>query len=449
MYSGVCLLTACVLVALMYVFDGQPEPQWSSNLQYGTVIIAIMSCFRLALKAVSGFRKGSVEAKIEDFKMFDEAATGLWGSLVLIWRMRGKHLACVGAAIMILAQGFETFSSGMVGFDQSPTPVVDKTSMNILSAPPPPRAETWSNIVSSGNTSLGLSAKAAIYDGIIAKTISPIPVSCSTLDCTWPPFPTLAVCGNCTESLVKTSCNSQNGLNVTMKNGIQTSTVISNWSKTNFSTAASARSDEFTFVDIPPDLHVQNQTRYSVPAGSVQALKTFIDSLMTGSASGPIGAVKYSSDWIEALWNATPDLDAWIARLALSMTNEIRRTGTLATDTDPDTDTDRMLAYAGTAYIAASHVRVNWYWVIYPLSLMVLAFCYLAQTVWRTARDRVCAWKGDSLPMLFCHVEPGVYAQVQDGMDVPEGLIGKVGKTEIELVQQDDGMWVFREPVNN
>ncbi|KAI1448589.1 hypothetical protein F5Y02DRAFT_373985 [Annulohypoxylon stygium] len=130
----------------MYLFDGQPVPHWNSNLQYGTVIIAIMSCFRIALKAVlescisqgawiwvSGFRKGSVEAKIEDFKMFDEAATGLWGSLVLIWRMRGRHLACVGAAIMILAQGFETFSSGMVGFDQSPME---------LYVPPPPRAET-------------------------------------------------------------------------------------------------------------------------------------------------------------------------------------------------------------------------------------------------------------------------------------------------------------------
>lgn len=98
-----CLAAASLLLLLMYLFDGQPVPHWNSNLQYGTVIIAIMSCFRIALKAVlescisqgawiwvSGFRKGSVEAKIEDFKMFDEAATGLWGSLVLIWRMRGR-----------------------------------------------------------------------------------------------------------------------------------------------------------------------------------------------------------------------------------------------------------------------------------------------------------------------------------------------------------------------
>ncbi|KAI1459469.1 hypothetical protein F4805DRAFT_466079 [Annulohypoxylon moriforme] len=505
---GVCLFAAGLLILLMYLFDGKPEPHWNSNLQYGTVIIAIMSCFRLALKAVSGFRKGNVEAKIEDFKMFDEAATGL-----------GRHLACVGAAIMILAQGFETFSSGMVGFEESPMQ---------SSVPPPPRAETWLNVVQqgkSGDTSLSLSTKAAIYDGIIAETISPIAAPCPTLGCTWPPFPTLAVCGGCEESYVKTFCNSQNGctsttpsgtsishqdgsksgfrfqvapsngsantfaldsrpyistfdvisvsqtsletkvqahecalwfclqsFNVTVANGIQTTTVLSNWSKTNLPTEDNPRFDELTFIDIPTNLYAHNQTHYTVPANSIQTLRTFINPLLTGNASGHTDAPQHSSDWIEAIWTATPDLNSWISRLTLSITNDIRRTGSLntatATSTSPN-NTNQTLDYAGTAYTTTSHIHINWYWVIYPLTLMVLAFLYLAQTVWRTARDQVCAWKGDSLPMLFCHVEPGVYAQVQDGMDVPEGLVGRVGKIEVELVRRGDGLWVFREPVNH
>ncbi|KAI1089881.1 hypothetical protein F5B19DRAFT_504354 [Rostrohypoxylon terebratum] len=497
LYSAVCLLAAGLLVLLMCLFDGQPVPHWHSNLQYGSAVIAIMSCFRIALKAVSRFRKGSVEAKLEDFKMFDEAATGLWGSLVLIWRMKGRHLACVGAAIMILAQGFETFSSGMVGFDQSPMQSY---------IPPHPRAETWNHYVAKSksgesDTSLHLSTKAAIYDGIIAQTMASAPASCLTLDCTWPPFPTLAVCSSCVESYVKNLCNSHIGctyimpsgtsifhgsadadfkfkvapsngsvnafasnsqpyisifdvlsasrdfaeikaqahecalwfclqsFNVSVTNGIQTSTVISSWSKTDFSAENSARSDELTFVDIPPNLY---------------ALKTFIDVIMAGNASGPAGAIEHSSDWIEAVRNAAPNLDSWIARLALSMTNEIRRTGTLSTVPD----TNGTLRYAGIAYVTSTHVRVNWYWVIYPFTLMFLAFCYLAQTVWRTARDQVCAWKGDSLPMLFCHVEPSVYAQVGDGMDMPEGLVGRVGKIRVELVRRDDGLWVFREPID-
>ncbi|KAI0837192.1 hypothetical protein F5Y06DRAFT_93617 [Hypoxylon sp. FL0890] len=497
----------------MYFFDGKLEPEWNNNFKFSTIIVAVMSCFRLALKAViescisqgawiwvSAFRKGKVEARLEDFKLFSEASTGIWGSLVLIWRMKGKHLACVGAAIVILAQGFETFSSQMIGFDDEPTPFVSNTGANTLHVPPPPRAETWHNIVPRGvDMSLGLSTKAAIYDGIIGGTMPTLPVVCSTANCVWPPFPTLGVCGSCTESLFRTtsisrqdsaasvfvfavsptggslnafSSNSQaffsafdmmsvsqtpsetgvrahecalwfclQSYNVTVTNGVQSSTMIANWSKTNFSSSTSGHFGEFTFVDIPPDLCVKDQTRYTVPEDSIQALKTFMDSLMVGNASTTAGTTSYSSDWVEAMHNATSNLDDWIARLALSMTNDIRQSGSFDTDNTPE--------YSGTAYVMASHVRVNWYFVFYPLTLMTLAFCYLAETVWRTSRDQVCAWKGDSLPMLFCNVDQSIHAQVRDGMDIPEGLKKRVGRTEVELVRRDDGQWHFREPINH
>ncbi|KAI1136083.1 hypothetical protein F5Y05DRAFT_123476 [Hypoxylon sp. FL0543] len=428
--------------------------------------------------------------------------------------MKGKHLACVGAAIIILAQGFETFSSEMIGFDAEPTAIVN-SSTNTAHAPPPPRAETWHNIVPRGaGMSLGLSTKAAIYDGILAGTVSNLPGPCSTANCAWPPFPTLGVCGNCTESLFRTTCDFHNGctyampsgtsvsnqggpaseitftvapsggsinvfnsnsqaffsafdilsvsqtplatmvrahecllwfclqsFNITVTNGVQSSTMIANWSKTNSSPGTNTHFDDFTFVDIPPALYVKDQTRYTVPGDSIHALKSFMDTLTVGNASNIAGAVSYSSDWIEAMHNATTDLDDWVARLAASMTNDIRQSGSV--------DTNNIFEYSGTAYVMASHVRVNWYFVFYPLTLMALAFCYLAQTVWRTARDQVCAWKGDSLPMLFCNVEQNIQAQVRDGMDVPEGLKARVGGTEVELVRQDDGQWLFREPINH
>ncbi len=67
-----------------------------------------MSVYRLALKAivetcvgqgawiwVSGFRKGNTEAKLEDFKMFDEASRGLYGAIVLLWRMKARFVTCL------------------------------------------------------------------------------------------------------------------------------------------------------------------------------------------------------------------------------------------------------------------------------------------------------------------------------------------------------------------
>ncbi|KAI0384069.1 hypothetical protein F5Y04DRAFT_248906 [Hypomontagnella monticulosa] len=398
-----------------------------------------MSCFRIALRAiiqtcisqgawiwVSAFRKGRAEARLQDFKMFDDASTGLWGSLVLIWRMRGKHLACAGAAIAILAQGFETFSSQMVYIDEKPTPLMDHDGVDAWPAPPPPRADTWHNVVQrgvGGGLSLGLSTKASIYDGIISETIPTVPVSCSTANCTWPPFPTLAVCGNCSEQLFRSSCGLQNGCTYTtasgtsitepsgaapsfqftvvpsgnsmeafnsnsqayfsvfdimsvsqmlsktrvqayecalwfclksfrvrVRGGIQNNVMLANWSKTEFSARRGSHYSEFVFVDIPPELYIQDQARYTVPTDSIKVLRSFMNSLMLGNASGIGGAVTYSSDWIEAMVDSTSDMEGWIARLSLSMTNDIRRSGSTNADVSK---------YTGTAYTMAPHVRVN------------------------------------------------------------------------------------------
>ncbi|KAI1743369.1 hypothetical protein F4680DRAFT_445242 [Xylaria scruposa] len=512
----VCLAAATVLVVLLCVFNGKLEPSWNNNIQLSTILIALMSVYRLALKAiietcvgqgawiwVSGFRKGKTEARLEDFKMFDEAS-------------RGLHFACVGSLITILIQGFETFSSQMVTYTEIPTALIDRIGTDTQQVSPPPRSETWDNIVSNsfGETSLMLSTKAAIYDGIIAVAVSDVPVSCKTSNCTWPIFPSLAVCGACTESLFNTSCDSENGCsysmpsgtsiysppgatfehyftvapsngssafpnasskavisifdimssaktprdnvvqastcglwfclrsyNVTVTNGLVDRSVTKEWSKSDFVPKSSALHDEYVFLDIPPDMNAKQHTRYSVPSESLRTLRSFIDQLTLGNASQVAGALTYDNDWIQAIEAATGNLPDWVSRLALSLTNEIQLTGTVRPGGNSE--------YSGTAYVMAPHVEVNWYWVAYPISLMIFAFLYLMQTVWRTAQDQVCAWKTDSLPMLFCHVSKTIHAQVRDGMDVPEGLNHRVGRTEVELIRKDNGEWVFTEPRNS
>ncbi|KAH9903731.1 hypothetical protein F4778DRAFT_781115 [Xylariomycetidae sp. FL2044] len=501
-YCGVCIAALIALISLLYLYDGKLEPQWNSDLQYSTLVVAVMSVYRIALAGivetcisqaawiwVSGFRKGRTEARLEDFKMFDEASKGLVGSLQLLWHMRFRHFACIGAAITILITGFETFSSQMVQYDEGPTVYFDRDNMNALPAPPPPRAERWHNVVPTAfgdDPDLGLSTKAAIYDGIIASTIGTMPIFCSTANCSWPIFPTLAVCGNCSEahhnehftvaptdgslealnassqaffstfdllSVAKTPARTSvqayscglwfclQSYSVIVTNGIQNSTLLANWSKTGFDGETNAHFDEYAFLDIPPELKANNQTRYSIPTDSIGALRSFMNALMLGNASEIGGVINYSSDWVQAMQNATSDLPGWMSRLTLSLTNDIRSSGTV--------DTSKMFDYSGTAYILASHIRVNWYWVMYPVILMILAFLNLVQTVWRTAHDHVCAWKGDSLPMLFCHVQKSIHALVGDGMDMPEGLNESVGKAEVELIRKENGQWFFREPQNH
>ena len=66
---------------------------------------------------------------------------------------------------------------------------------------------------------VGLSMKAAVYDGILSSTVKDTPVSCQTANCTWPAIPTLGVCGNCSQSLYRTSCDLSNHCSYTMPSG--------------------------------------------------------------------------------------------------------------------------------------------------------------------------------------------------------------------------------------
>ncbi|KAI1331337.1 hypothetical protein F5Y16DRAFT_408047 [Xylariaceae sp. FL0255] len=511
-YCFVCFAAATALIILLAVYDGQLEPTFSGGLNLDTVVIAIMTVYRVALSElvesclsqgawiwVSGFRKGKREAKLEDFKM---------------------HLACVGAAITILIHGFETFSTELVEYDAHPTVMADLGGTN-LPTPPPPRAESWHNIVTSSfggkskDTNLSLSTKAAIYDGIIASSISDIPIACDTSNCTWPIYPSLAVCGDCVDSKYTTACDDQGNCNystpsgtniyippsgndyeyffkvasvddtsgfsntnsqaifsvfdllstarspsrtvvqanqcglwfclqsynVLVTNGVTNKTVVAEWDKSGFAAESTGLYDVFVFEDIPPDLNAGNDTVYFVPADSLAALTAFMGKLMTGSASQVAGATSYDSDWIEAMEDATQDLQSWISRLTHSMSNNVQLTGTVSPA--------NKFAYNGTTYYLAPHVNVHWSWIAYPLTLMVAAILYLMQTVWRTAHDRVCAWKNDSLPMLFCHIADDIRAHVENGMDIPEGLKERVGNIEVELTRNDEGEWKFDVPTRS
>ncbi|KAI0141634.1 hypothetical protein GGR57DRAFT_487073 [Xylariaceae sp. FL1272] len=489
------------------------EPIWATQVRLSTVLIAIMSVYRIALRAivdvcvsqaawiwVSGFRKGTREAKLKDFAMFDEASRGLWGGLVLLWRLKGSHFACVGVAIGLLIQGFETFSSQMVSYDAIPIP---KPTL------PPPRAESWHSVVPDGSSLfLNLSTRAAIYDGILAASVSEPVVTCDTGNCTWPIYPSLAVCGSCSEAQFNTSCHDdcvysmdsgtslyvptsdvfesrftvassseQNRLrrdtvsravistfdmmslqrsrqkpktqayrcelwfclqsySMTATNGVGNRTVVDEWSYSMFS----ADNSEYVFLDIPAEMNTDALAKYSVPEDAVETLGNFMNKLMIGNATRVGSTATFDNDWIEAMEDAaTKNLTKWISNLAASLTMDIQQTGAV--------DPERNFEYNGTAFQLLPLVVVNWYWVTYPISLMILAILYLMQTVWTTARDEVCAWKCEALPMLFCHVSKTIFEQVGDGMDAPGGLNRRVGQTEVELVREA-GQWLFREPTN-
>ncbi|PHH92485.1 hypothetical protein CDD83_7233 [Cordyceps sp. RAO-2017] len=485
------------------------------------IVIAIMTLVRVALGSIveSCICQGAWiwvskshqirtrnRARLEDFKLFDEASRGFLGSLSLLWRLKGLHLSCIGALIIIVTHGFETFSQQMFVYVQRPTVYINETSRP---APTPFRSDYWDNVVHRGFQdvySLALSTKSAVYSGILAAQVRDLEPQCHTANCSWPVLPTLAVCGRCVPAPVKVDCmedtrsctfsvspntnatlpeaaeldifkvNPVNGsldasghkkaylsmfeimtiskratathtsaaqcalwfclkaYNISVADGRSQQTLVRTWDESRFEAATSAHSDEHVFLGIPDIMNTQPKSRYSVSDRSLKALRAFFDSLTSGIFEHVSEVVNFSSDWIEAMWRATADLDSWIEKLSHSLTNEVREHGTIR---DPyKTD------YEGSASKLASYVHVKWYWMIYPALFLTISLYYLVATIIAGARDNVSAWKGDSLPMLFSRIDPRILAMGSKKMDVPKGL-DDLGKSKVALAKNNDGYWTF------
>lgn len=215
--------------------------------------------------------------------------------------------------------------------------------------------------------------------------------------------------------------------NMYVADGRSQQAIVTTWNESRFEAATSAHSDEYVFVDIPDGMNTQPNSRYSVSDRSLKALRTFVESLTGGLFEYASDVVNFSSDWIEAMWQATVDLGSWIDKLSLSLTSEIR---------DPHR-TD----YEGSASTMANYVHVQWYWMVYPASFLISLY-YLFNTILAGARDGVSAWKCDSLPMLFSRIDPRILALGLEKMDVPKGL-GNLGKSRVTLTKDKDGYWTF------
>ncbi|KAK0629998.1 hypothetical protein B0T17DRAFT_206942 [Bombardia bombarda] len=425
--------------------------------------------------------------------------------------MKFKHLGCIGAAIIILVHGFETFSQQMVTFEQRPQRVINDT---YSPAPPPPRSEVWDTYLArgyNGDFVPALSTKAAVYSGIISTDIPLVMASCETANCTWPVVPTLAACGECTPITVSPTCNKTTGTctysthsgtsindpihaaehstfivapsngtvhpiestnrayfsvfdmlsltkaagqdvavtgnecalwfciqsySVSVSDGKQNETVEGTWSTTTLQHGSGIRGTEYVFVDVPEGLNTDNGTRYSVTHEAMTALRGFMAGVTSGTVSADVNVVDYTSDWVEAMWNATNSLQDWISTFADCMTVEIRQNG--------KTSGQQTSKYNGSAVRLAPFIRVKWHWMIYPGVMILLSIYFLFHTIIVSARDGVSVWKGGALPMLFCRVDDNIHDHVADGMDVPDGLEERVGHIRIAMYRGENGQWGFR-----
>lgn len=172
------------------------------------------------------------------------------------------------------------------------------------------------------------------------------------------------------------------------------------------------------------------------------ALRNFMADITSGTVYADLASIRASSDWAEAMWNSSSDgTSDWIARLAGTLTIDIRQNGQLSGGVRGS-----MRNYEGSATHIAPFLHVTWFWLIYPGVVIVVSAYLLLHTIIASARNGVSVWKSAALPMLFIRVDDDIHEQVRDGMDVPDGLDERIGGMRVALYRGEGGQWGFRTP---
>jgi len=361
--------------------------------------------------------------------------------------------------------------------------------------------------------SIPLTMKAAIYNGMLSENTAPISAPCPTGNCTWPLTPSMAVCGECSNSTYSTFCNlttctytmpsgtvmlfpnwteASLGLGfqvsastgakynsskndriyianfdvfgapygsfavgnplrdpvsqecalwmciqtfvVQMSSAQQAQTVLSTFSTVDSTMPGGfSGADNFTYPDLPSNMNPTPHTSYTVNIFASIALQEFLSSMFNGTVLLNLESQSPSSDAIEALWNGTSNLNAWMQNLAVSMTNVVR-----------SSDQASHAVYNGTAFQLG--VTVRWVWISLPAAMVVASLLFLAIVITKTARSPVAVWKGSPLVYLFFDVDH----EIKDSVDTHAvfhkyGRLEKtVGKRRATLKQKFDGGWTFK-----
>jgi hypothetical protein len=145
---------------------------------------------------------------IWDFEIFDKASRGPWGAVLLLYRTKGRSLAALGALLIVLLLGIDTFFQQIIDY---PDQWAREKSMSaqipkVVTYKPVYHPAYQSGIeISSEDKALAVALRSYFFDNgtqpvLFGNGTRPdVPLACPTSSCTWPEYDTLAVCSSCQE----------------------------------------------------------------------------------------------------------------------------------------------------------------------------------------------------------------------------------------------------------
>jgi hypothetical protein len=143
-----------------------------------------------------------------DFEIFDKASRGAWGSVLLLFRTKGRSLAALGALLTVMLLAIDTFFQQVTSLPERWTLRGEALMPRVLRYDPDLVYAYQSN---QGDTPIAVAnqdLKGALTPLFYDKngtsrghnsSQSDFPLTCPTSVCSWKPYQTLGVCSACAD----------------------------------------------------------------------------------------------------------------------------------------------------------------------------------------------------------------------------------------------------------
>ena len=219
-----CVLFIGALVAVVLTvrpYEGRPLPQWPYRLSINSLISVYIVILKAAVLLVAAEGLSQLKWRwfdhgrpLKDLLSYDDASRGPWGSLTLLWRLRGRQLvSSCGAFITVAALIIDPFAQQVIATYDCRIPAEAVVAMI-------PRTNDFEE--SGPHTGAGLSpVTLGMQNSINAGIFNPgrsVAFDCPTGNCTFPTnYHTVGYCSECNDTTNKLYIESEPNGNTSTK----------------------------------------------------------------------------------------------------------------------------------------------------------------------------------------------------------------------------------------
>ncbi|KAH6693566.1 hypothetical protein F5X68DRAFT_247899 [Plectosphaerella plurivora] len=450
-FALVCLIAQIVVLSF---YNGKPQESWNIKVITINGLIALLStfCRRSALMVtiaatlaqskwnhLGGAHKSGKTASLDNIAVFDAASRGVMGSLHVLLKFKGVHIACAGGVLTIATMGLGLFSQQLISIRIDAIEVAAPGNI--------PRAV---EVAANGTLPLEGDSLSSFSEVNYFSTRGggsqvtglpkfPIPASANeSARILW--LGQILAIGydyNLTaEEIIDVlpairayHCGLWyciQARNISVNQGIITDTVSETW---NDVVGASAMGLPPSFNADPSEtFHITGST--GIPAMSSQLNGAFRDgkrlSVPTFSTSGlsfPLYGLIIHKHFHQ--------MDDLINKIARSFTNDVRTNPTPFEKSFPAYQYNPR--FDGTMTSTQLTLVIRWQWLAFPASMVLLTTIYLALEISRTRGIRdVHPWKEDALVPLYIELDHTMGDRARAGLNTPGGIRKRIGEVPVK-----------------